>query len=141
VTLLAGLSVPHARGYGAVEVGFELGGIPSLNERQRTVGFDGTKVEDLNRTPVFGRLRLLVGLPAGFSAEVGWVPPIEIDGSTSNLLDLPRAADFRDPDARPPSLRPDRPLEGDSSRRMLPSRLAPTPTLTNATRHRMTSQR
>ena len=50
------------------------------------MGFNGTKVEDLNRTSVFGRPRILVGLPAGFAVEAGWVPPIEINGAKTNIF-------------------------------------------------------
>ena len=41
----------------------ELGHIPRLSESDQRVGFEGVKQEDLNRSPVFGRLRLLLGLP------------------------------------------------------------------------------
>jgi hypothetical protein len=55
--------------------------IPHLDEMQRRVGLGGFKEEDLNRTPVFGRLRLSLGLPAGFVAEVGYTPPLTVDGT------------------------------------------------------------
>ena len=58
----------------------ELGHVPRLSEADQRVGFEGTKQEDLNRSPVFGRMRLLLGLPAGFVAELGWTPPIEVRG-------------------------------------------------------------
>jgi opacity protein-like surface antigen len=88
VSTFTPLGPPELRRPGSIDLGFEAGWVPYLSESQRRVGFEGTKVEDLNRTPIFGRPRLLVGLPAGFSAEVGWVPPIEINGSKSNLLDM-----------------------------------------------------
>lgn len=61
-------------------VAAEVGHVPHLSERQRRVGFIGTKVEDLNRTPVFGRVRAALGLPAGFSIELAYTPPLAIDG-------------------------------------------------------------
>lgn len=59
----------------------ELGAIPRLTDAQQRVGFIGVKQEDLNRSPVFGRLRLRVGLPASWVAEIGYTPPLEIDGT------------------------------------------------------------
>ena len=59
----------------------ELGAIPRLSDAQQHVGFIGAKQEDLNRSPVFGRLRLRVGLPADWVAEIGYTPPLEIDGT------------------------------------------------------------
>ncbi|HET6603509.1 MAG TPA: hypothetical protein VFG21_04745 [Xanthomonadaceae bacterium] len=58
----------------------ELGHIPRLDEKQQQVGFSGTKAEDLNKSPVFGRARGWLGLPGGFVAELGWTPPLTIDG-------------------------------------------------------------
>jgi len=58
----------------------ELGHIPRLSESDQRVGFEGVKQEDLNRSPVFGRLRLLLGLPAGFVAELAYTPSIEVRG-------------------------------------------------------------
>ena len=55
--------------------------IPRLSEAQQRIGFNGTKVEDLNKTPVFGRARIMLGLPSGFVAEVGYTPPLQINGT------------------------------------------------------------
>lgn len=57
----------------------ELGAVPRLSAEEQRVGFDGIKQEDLNRSPVFGRLRAMVGLGDGWVAEVAWTPPLEID--------------------------------------------------------------
>lgn len=67
-------------------IALDLGHVPHLDQRQRRVGFDGSKLEDLNKSPVFGRLRLAVGLPAGWVAEVGYTPPLEIDGARAHDL-------------------------------------------------------
>jgi hypothetical protein len=58
----------------------DLGEIPRMSDAQQQVGFGGFKTEDLNRSPVFGRLRMAVGLPAGWVAELGYTPPVSIDG-------------------------------------------------------------
>ncbi|HKE41007.1 MAG TPA: hypothetical protein VKG21_14295 [Casimicrobiaceae bacterium] len=60
----------------AVDAGY----IPKLTAAQQRVGLHGIKQEDLNRSQVFGRLRVLLGLPGDFVATVGYTPPITIDG-------------------------------------------------------------
>lgn len=62
-------------------VALEAALIPRLSDAQRQVGFDGFKKEDLNKSPVFGRLRLSLGLPAGWVAEFGYTPPLAIKGT------------------------------------------------------------
>jgi hypothetical protein len=64
----------------------ELAHIPRLDEAQRTVGLEGTKLEDLNKSPVFGRLRVDVGLPAKWRLEAGWTPPVTIGGARADAL-------------------------------------------------------
>lgn len=64
----------------------ELGHVPSLSDRQQRVGFSGAKAEDLNKSPLFGRLRGLVGLPGGWVGELGYAPPVEIDGARPYAL-------------------------------------------------------
>jgi hypothetical protein len=86
VSTFTAIGPPVRRDPWSVDLAVELGWIPSLSEAQRTVGFNGTKVEDLNKLPVFGRPRVVVGLPGGFSAELAWVPPVEINGVKSNLF-------------------------------------------------------
>ena len=68
------------------DLALEGGSIPSLSEDERRVGFNGTKVEDLNRAPLFGRPVVRMGLPADFTLSAGWVPPIDFDGVEPNLL-------------------------------------------------------
>jgi hypothetical protein len=64
----------------------DLGYVPRLSESQQRVGFNGTKQEDLNRSPVFGRIRVTLGLPGEFVAELGYTPPVTISGTKA--LDL-----------------------------------------------------
>lgn len=87
-TLFTGLGVPERRPAGSIELGLETGWLPSLSEEERRVGFYGTKVEDLNKTAVFGRPRLTVGLPAAFTLTLGYVPPVEVGGTRPNLVSL-----------------------------------------------------
>jgi hypothetical protein len=86
VTLLTAMGRPMARPAGQVELAFELGWIPELTEEQQRVGFNGTKFEDLNRTPVSPRPHVLVGIGWNTTLDVTYVPPIEIAGLEPNLL-------------------------------------------------------
>jgi len=88
VSLLTGLGAPQTRRPWSFEIGLELDSIPQLSEDQRRIGFGGSKVEDLNRLPVFFRPRLIIGLPAEFSIEVAWVPPVEINDVSSNIFSV-----------------------------------------------------
>lgn len=84
--LMSGYGPPRDAEPWAVTLGAEAGWVPHLSREERRVGFDGTKVEDLNKTPVFGRLRADVTLPWGLSATLGYVPPIELGGATPEIL-------------------------------------------------------
>jgi hypothetical protein len=95
VGILTGFGVPPELGSGAIDLGFEGGWIPSLSEDQRRVGFDGTKLEDLNKTSFFGRIRLTIGLPNQFSLGFGYVPPIEVGGVKPNLFAASIGRPFR----------------------------------------------
>ncbi len=86
VNLLTGLGPPAELEPGALEIGFEAVWVPSLSEGERTVGFSGAKAEDVNRTPVLGRPRLTVGLPARFVLSVSYVPPVEVFDVEPHLL-------------------------------------------------------
>jgi hypothetical protein len=66
---------------GQWSIAAELGLIPRLSDTQRRVGFNGFNDEDLNKSPVFGRLRLTAGLPAGWFAELGYSPELVINGT------------------------------------------------------------
>ncbi len=81
-----GLGAARERPAGGVELGLELGSIPHLSDEERTVGFNGTKREELNRSPAYARVRAAVGLGAGFGLELGWAPPVEIDGARADLF-------------------------------------------------------
>jgi hypothetical protein len=86
--------VQESRDAGSWEIGLEAGLVPSLSEDERRVGFSGTKVEDLNRAPVFARPVLRVQLPAAFSLSAGWVPPVDLDGVEANILSVGVARPF-----------------------------------------------
>lgn len=80
-SLMTAFGEGYALAPGQWEAAAELGHIPRLSDTQQRVGFIGTKAEDLNKSPLFGRLRLGLGLPAGWIAELGYTPPLTIDGT------------------------------------------------------------
>ncbi len=86
VSLLAGLGPPSRRKFGSVDLGVELGWIPSLSKSQRKVGFNGVKEEDLNKAPIFGRPRLTLGLPWNVAMVLSYVPPVPLFGVRANLF-------------------------------------------------------
>ncbi len=86
LALLTGFGVPEAMGAGRIDLGFEGGIVPQLSEEQRRVGFGGVKVEDLNRTPFFGRLRARIGISESASLELAYLPPLEIDGTKPHMF-------------------------------------------------------
>ena len=67
-------------------VALDAGYIPKLSEQQQRIGLHGVKQEDLNRSPVFGRLRLLLGLPGEFVATVGYTPPLTFNNTQAHDL-------------------------------------------------------
>lgn len=73
---------------GAISLGFEGGWVPRLSSAEQMVGFGGTQALDLNKTSVFGRLRVDVALPWELSATLGYVPPVELGGAEPNIVSL-----------------------------------------------------
>ena len=66
---------------GTFSISAELSSIPHLTREQQKIGFGGFKDEDLNKSPVFGKLRANIVLPLDFNAEISWTPPFKIDDS------------------------------------------------------------
>ena len=62
LSLLTSMGVPERMGAGTIDLGFEGGFVPQLSEEQRRIGFNGTKLENLNRSRFFGRVRGHIGL-------------------------------------------------------------------------------
>lgn len=80
-TLMTGFGPAPALRQGRWAVAIEIGHIPSLSRQQQQVGFGGAKGEDLNKSPAFGRFRGWLGLPGGWVGELGFTPPLEVDGT------------------------------------------------------------
>jgi hypothetical protein len=85
-SLPTGIETPQPTRFGSIRLGLELGWVPHLDKEQRMVGFMGTKEEDLNQIPVFGRLIATVGLPRQLSLTVGWVPPLRIHSVRADMV-------------------------------------------------------
>ncbi len=98
VSMLTSMGAPRVHEPGAVSLGFEGGWVPRLSDDERRVGFNGTKLEDLNKTSFFGRLRATIGLPRKFSVDVGYVPPIELNGAKPHLFSAALARPLAEPD-------------------------------------------
>ena len=85
-SLNLGQSTPQKISPGELILSAELSSIPSLSKEQQKVGFNGLKDEDLNKSPIFGRMRISYGLPWDTTAEISWTPPFEIDGAKPENL-------------------------------------------------------
>lgn len=94
LALLTGMGVPSMRAAGEVELGFEGGQVPQLSSAERRIGFNGTKLEDVNKTSFFGRARGSVGLGKGFALELAYTPPVERGGATPNIFALALGRSF-----------------------------------------------
>jgi hypothetical protein len=88
VAMFTPLGAPVVREPGAVDLALEVSQVPQLSDDERRVGFGGFKEEDLNRLPVFIRPRVSIGLPHRFAIELGYVPPIEVDGIEPHFVSL-----------------------------------------------------
>jgi len=86
VTQFTALGPPEPRAAGSVDLAFEVGSIPHLDEDQRRVGYNGIKVDDLNKLPVLVRPRVAIGLGRNWSLDLAYIPPIELRGVKANLL-------------------------------------------------------
>jgi hypothetical protein len=85
---MTALGAITGRERGSVELGLEGSWVPELSVEERTVGFNGFKEEDLNRTPLIGRVRVTIGVGAKTAVTVGVAPPIELDGVEAALVTL-----------------------------------------------------
>ena len=67
-----------------IEASVELSYLPHLSAEQRTTGSD--KPEATNLAPLFARPRVAIRLPAGFSVEGSWIPPVRVFDVKANLF-------------------------------------------------------
>jgi len=88
VSTLSPLGPARSREPWSIDAALEVTQVPHLSAAERTVGFNGLKEEDLNRLPVLVRPRVTVGLPAKLALEIGYVPPVRVDGVEPNLFSV-----------------------------------------------------
>jgi len=88
LALLTSMGVPEKRAGGTIDLGFEGSYVPQMSDEERRIGFNGTKLEDVNKTSFFGRIRGSVGLGKGLALELGYTPPIEMGGAKPNIFAL-----------------------------------------------------
>jgi hypothetical protein len=77
---------PKLRNAGTISVAVEAGWLPMLSAAQETVGFDGTKPEDLNEAPAVIRPVIGVQLPWSLKAYATAPPPISTFGIKPRLF-------------------------------------------------------
>jgi hypothetical protein len=80
-TTMTAFGLPPELQPGDVRLAAEAGSLPHLDQSARRVGFNGEKLENLNKSPVFGRARMWVGLPGKIVAEIGYTPPFAVGGA------------------------------------------------------------
>jgi len=88
LALLTSMGVPEKRAAGTIDLGFEGSYVPQMSDEARRIGFNGTKLEDVNKTSFFGRIRGSVGLGKGLALELGYTPPLEVGGAKPNIFAL-----------------------------------------------------
>jgi hypothetical protein len=84
--LFTGFGPPAGMDPWETTLGLEMVHLPTVSKGKRRVGFEGTKLEDLNKAPVFFRPRLTVGLPADFSATISYAPPLDLFDARAALF-------------------------------------------------------
>jgi hypothetical protein len=87
-TSFHGVGTPHTREPWSVDFFVDGAWLPELSEEDRTVGFGGTKTEDISKAPVFARPGLTIGLPWKLAFSVGYVPPVKLFGVRPHLVAL-----------------------------------------------------
>ena len=88
LALLTSMGVPERKAKGQLDFGFEGAHVPQLSDTQRRLGFNGTSLQDVNKTSWFGRIRGSVGLGQGIALELGYTPPVELGGAKPHFFAL-----------------------------------------------------
>jgi hypothetical protein len=89
VSLMQGDGPPLGLEKGQWAMGFEMANIPELSAEERTVGFNGTKEEDLNKAPLLARPLVHYGVGKRLSLTATYLPPVEVfDGLKTHMAGL-----------------------------------------------------
>lgn len=80
-------TAPEVTNAGGIRIGAELEYVPKPDPSLEQTGACFTqKSEETSLSPVFGRPRITIGIPFGFSIELAYLPPVTIARATPNLL-------------------------------------------------------
>ena len=85
-SLITGYGPLISREAGWIDLQLEVVQLPFLGEEYRRVGFNGTKVENLNNAPISIRPHLIYYLREKLALSLSYVPPIELWDVKANLL-------------------------------------------------------
>jgi hypothetical protein len=99
LALLTSLGVPERKAKGQIDFGLEGGHVPQMGDEERRLGFNGTSLQDVNKTSFFGRIRASVGLGQGIALELGYTPPVELGGARPHFFAVALGRPFRLSDA------------------------------------------
>lgn len=99
LALLTSLGVPERKAGGQVDFGLEGGYVPQMSNAERRIGFNGTRLQDVNKTSLFGRIRGSLGLGKGIALELGYTPPVELGGAKPHFFALALGRPFEVSDA------------------------------------------
>ena len=82
-------SAPRSVAAGDLALGAEVGNVPSPSSQLRRPEFCyQSHSEETTLTPMYGRPRLMLGLPAGVALEASYVPPVTVGDATPNLVSV-----------------------------------------------------
>lgn len=88
VTMPGTFGAPEPLAAGELDLALEYGQVPSLSASERRVGFNGTKIEDLNKAPYFVRPVVRLGVGKKVALAASYLPPVEWNGAEANVLTL-----------------------------------------------------
>jgi hypothetical protein len=86
--LFTSMGPPTSRELGSVEFGLEGIWNPNLSKADQRVGFDGNKVENMNRLEIIPRPRVRIGVGWETTLDMSYIPPVEIEGIEPNIFAL-----------------------------------------------------
>lgn len=86
LAMFTGFGAPGATEPGSLELGLEVAHVPQVSDEQRRVGFNGNKLEDMNKSRFFARLRAQLGIGGDWAVSLGVVPPVELGGATPLMV-------------------------------------------------------
>ena len=85
-SILSSYSPPPKKDSGSLDLILEIVEVPELGDSYRRVGFNSTKLEDLNKAPILLRPVLNFYIKPSVSFTISYAPPIEAWDVTPNLL-------------------------------------------------------